>query len=144
MPKLEFRHADDVPWQEVRRQRHGDQVLAVRLKILEWTPTRVLIYTQYDPDIVLDVHGHMSDHMIFVTKGSVTISGVECTPGMMILLEHGASFGPLVAGPEGTELIEFYTGDPRPEPRDLEGYAQILRERGIEELPHPSFVVPEW
>lgn len=144
MPKLEFRHIDDIGWQEVKRQRHGDQVAAVRCKFLEWTPSRVLIFTSYDPGLVLEVHGHKSDHMIFVTKGSVEISGVNCTPGMMILLEHGASFGPIIAGPEGTELIEVYTGDPRPESRDPEGFAAFLAERGIEPLPDPAFEVPQW
>jgi hypothetical protein len=144
VPKLEFRHVDDLGWQEVKRQQHGDQVAAVRCKILEWTPTRVLIFTSYDPGMVLEVHGHKSDHMIFITKGSVEISGVNCTPGMMILLEHGATFGPFVAGPEGTELIEVYTGDPRPESRDPEGFPALLAERGIEPLPDPAFEVPEW
>jgi hypothetical protein len=144
VPRLDFRHIDDVAWQEVKCQRQGDRVAAVRCKIMEWTPTRVLIFTSYDPGVLLEVHGHKSDHMIFITKGSVTISDVECTPGMTIVLEHGASFGPIIAGPDGAELIEFYTGDPRPESRDAEGFAAMLAARGIEPLPDPPFEIPEW
>jgi hypothetical protein len=144
MPKVAFRHADDIDWQDVKRQRHGDRVVTVRCKILEWTATRVLILTEYDPGLVLEEHGHKSDHMIYVIKGSMTIGGVECRPGSMVLLEHGATFGPIVAGPEGTEFIEMYTGDPRPESRDPDGFERMLGDMGIDPLPDPPFTIPEW
>jgi hypothetical protein len=50
---------------------------------------------------------------------------------MLVVLEQGAVFGPLVAGPAGTELLEFYAGDPRPVPADPDGFAKLLEERGI-------------
>ena len=131
MPELVFRHLDDVPWQEVRAQMHGDRRVAVRLKFLEMADTRSVIYTEYDPGLVLEEHGHSSDHVIFVTKGSLRIGEVDCTPGMMVLLEHGATFGPLVTGPDGAQLIEFYTGDVTPVPADPEGYEQLLASEGI-------------
>jgi hypothetical protein len=131
MPELVFRHLDDVPWQEVRAQVHGDRRVAVRLKFLEMADTRSVIYTEYDPGLVIEKHGHSSDHVIFVTKGSLRIGDVDCTPGMMVLLEQGASFGPLVAGPDGAQLIEFYTGDVTPVPADPEGYEQLLASQGI-------------
>ena len=77
-----------------------------------------MIYTSYDPDLVLERHGHSSDHVIFILKGSLSVGGTECPPGTMVLLPHGAAFGPLIAGPEGTELIEFYTGEVTPVPAD--------------------------
>lgn len=138
-PKLVFRHVDDVPSQEVKVQRHGDRRVGVHLKFMEWSPDRTLISTRYDPGLVLEAHGHKSDHIIYVTKGSVSIGGTECTPGMMILLEEGAVFGPIVAGPEGTELIEFYTGEVTPVPADEEGYERLLAEQGIVSEPNPPF-----
>jgi hypothetical protein len=134
-----FRHVDDVPWQEVRAQRHGERRVGVHLKFMEWTDRRTLIMTRYDPTLVLDVHGHGSDHMIVVTAGSLTISGHHCTPGTVVILEHGAVFGPIEVGPQGAELIEFYTGDVTASPADPEGYQRLLAERGIVELPHPPF-----
>ena len=139
MPELKFRHIDDVDWREVRAQRHGDRRVSARLKFMEMSPTRTVIYTQYDPGMTLEAHGHASDHVIFVTKGRLMIGDVECTPGMMVLLERGATFGPLVAGPEGTELLELYTGDPSPEPADAEGFQALLAERGIVPEPVPGF-----
>lgn len=140
VPELLFRHIDDVPPQEVRAQLHGERHVGVRCRFMEFTDTRILIHTEYDPDLVLEVHGHRSDHMIYIIAGSATIGGQLCTPGTMVLLEEGAAFGPIVAGPEGTELLEFYLGDGRPVSVDPEGYQRLLAERGITELvPHPSF-----
>lgn len=138
-PKLVFRHVDDVPWQEVRSQRRGDQRAGVHIKFLEFSPNRTLLVTHYDPNLVLDKHRHGSDHMIYITGGSLSVGGVECRPGTMVLLEHGAAFGPLIAGPEGTDLLEFYTGDVTPSAADEEGYAALLDELGITLEPHGTF-----
>ena len=111
----------------------------MRCRFLEWSPTRVLIYTEYDPDLVLEVHGHQSDHLIYILEGSVRIGDTDCRPGTSVLLEQGAIFGPIVAGPEGTRLLEFYNGDGRPFSVDPEGYQRLLAGLGITELPHPEF-----
>jgi len=135
MPELVFRHLDDVPWREVKAQMHGDRRVTVHLKFMESSPNRTVIYTRYDPDLVLEEHGHSSDHVIFILKGSLMVGATECPPGTMVLLEHGATFGPLVAGPEGTELIEFYTGDVTPVPADPPAYDALLESRGIVPVP---------
>jgi predicted enzyme related to lactoylglutathione lyase len=139
VPDLIFRNIDDVTGQEVRAQLHGERRVGVRCRFLEWSPTRTVIFTEYDPGLILEVHGHRSDHVIYILEGSLHVGDVDCPPGTMILLEHGAAFGPLVAGPEGTELLEFYTGDPRPVSVDPDGYEALLAQRGIVTLPHPSF-----
>jgi predicted enzyme related to lactoylglutathione lyase len=139
MPDLIFRHIDDVGGQEVRAQLRDGRRVGVRCWFLEWSPSRTVIYTEYDPGLVLEVHGHRSDHVIYILDGSVGIGDTDCRPGTMILLEHGAVFGPIVAGPDGTRLLEFYTGDPRPVSIDPAGYETLLAERGIVSLPHPSF-----
>ncbi|HUZ10159.1 MAG TPA: hypothetical protein VMU76_08335 [Acidimicrobiales bacterium] len=130
-----FRHVDDVPWHEVRAQLHGDRRVAARLKFVESGGAPTVLYTEYDPGLVLEAHGHGSDHVVFVLQGSVRIGEVDCTPGTTVLLGHGATFGPLVAGPDGTRLLEFYTGDVTPVPADPEGYEELLRARGIVRVP---------
>jgi hypothetical protein len=134
VPSVRFVHIDEIPTQEVKAQQHGDRRVAIKLKFLEHSPERAFIYTRYDPGIVVERHGHRSDHAIFITGGSVTIGDVECTPGMLVILDEGATFGPLVAGPEGTELLEFYAGDLSPVPADPAGFAKLLKERGITPL----------
>src|SRR5579862_1557337 len=139
MPDLIFRRIGDVPGQEVRAQLHGERRAGVHCWFLEWSPSRTVIYTEYDPGLTLEVHGHRSDHVIYVIDGLLHVGTTECGPGTMVLLEHGAVFGPLVAGPDGTRLLEFYTGDPRPVSIDPEGYLALLAQRGIVQLPHPGF-----
>jgi predicted enzyme related to lactoylglutathione lyase len=139
MPDLIFRHIEDVRGQEVRAQLHGERRAGVHCWFLEWSPSRTVIYTEYDPGLVLEVHGHRSDHVIYILDGLLHVGATACPPGTMVLLEYGATFGPLVAGPEGTKLLEFYTGDPRPVSVDPDGYLALLAQRGIVQLPHPEF-----
>jgi hypothetical protein len=135
MAELVFRHIDDVPFQEVRAQLHGERRVAVRLKFMELAERPTVIFTEYDPGLTLEAHGHSSDHVLFILKGSLRVGEVECTSGMTILLEHGAVFGPLVAGPEGTQLLEFYTVDVAPVPADPAGYEELLAAKGIVRVP---------
>lgn len=139
--ELKFLHIDDFPELEVKAQMHGDRRVGVHLRFLEQTPTRAFNYCRYDPGMTLEVHGHASDHALFVLRGSLLVGDVDCTPGMLIVLEKGASFGPLVAGPDGTELLEIYGDSMAPVPADPDGFAALLDERGIVPVPaadHPG------
>jgi hypothetical protein len=131
MPSLTILHVDDLPRREVKAQRRGTQRAAVEIRVVERTPNRVLIRSHYDPGLVIEPHSHASDHAIFVLDGSVAIGDVACVAGNVVLLEKGAVFGPLVAGPDGTEMLEFYTGDPTAFPADPTSFADLLGERGI-------------
>jgi hypothetical protein len=144
MPEPVFRHADALPWQEVRAQQHGARRASVREKWLEFTPQILTLYARWDPGVVVHRHGHNSDHLVFVLEGEMLCGEVRCTKGMHIWLEKGAALGPLIAGPQGVELFEVMLGDPRSWPADPEGFAKLLAERGIEQLPNPPIAMPEW
>jgi len=146
MPELKITHIDDVAWQEVKAQQHADldRRVSVWEKYLEWTPNLMVLYARYDPGMVIERHGHRSDHIVYVLEGEVTVGGVLCRPGTNIVLEKGAVFGPLVAGPQGTVMLEIMTGDPRAVPADPEGFAALLAERGITPLPNPPLEAPPW
>jgi hypothetical protein len=135
MDGLKFLHIDDFPTVEVKAQMHGDRRVGVHLKFLERGPTRTFIHCHYDPGMTIEVHGHASDHAIFVLKGSVAVGDVECRPGMLVVLERGAVFGPIVSGPDGTDLLEFYAGDPTPVPADPAGFEALLEANGIVPVP---------
>src|SRR5262249_18959237 len=122
-PRLVFRHVDDVPWQEVKAQRHGERRVSVWEKHLEWTPERLVLYAPYDPGMVVQRHGHMSAHVVFVGAGETTTGARPCPAGTQIVLERGAAFGPITAGPVGALLFEIMMGDPRSVPADPEGFA---------------------
>ncbi len=135
---------DDVAWVEVKAQSHGGRRVSVWEKFLEWSPERMVIYARYDPGMVVERHGHSSDHFVFVVTGEVTVGDRICGPGTHITLERGAVFGPLIAGPEGANLYEIMQGDPRAIPTDHEGFARVLAERGITPLPNPAVPWPSW
>lgn len=141
-PRCKIVRTSDVEFTEVVAQLHGDRRAGVHLKFLEWTPDRFVAYTRYDPGLILERHGHASDHLVFVLEGLLTVGEERCGPGTLIVLEHGAAFGPLEAGPEGCVFLESYAGDVTPVPADKEGYLRLLAERGIERLPNPTFTPP--
>ncbi len=86
----------------------------------------------------------MSDHVIYVLEGEITIGDQLCTKGMHITLEKDAVFGPIIGGPEGALLYEIMMGDPRAVPADKAGHVDFCAKRGIELLPNPPLVFPEW
>lgn len=146
-PRLAFVDEADVPWREVIAQQHGARRVSVHEKFLEWTPDRMVVLGRYDPGLVLERHGHKSDNLVYVMEGELSVgledgSARHCGPGTLVVLEEGAVFGPLVAGPEGCLLFETWGRDVTPVPADKEGYYRMLAERGIERLPNPEFERP--
>lgn len=129
---------DDFPAVEVKAQQHGDLRVGVHLRFLEQTPARTFIHCHYDPGMIIEEHGHVSDHAIYILKGSVMVGQEDCRPGTLVVLDKGSVFGPLVAGSEGTDILEFYAGEPTPVPVDRQAFAALLKERGIGEL-EPTF-----
>src|SRR5581483_10249836 len=103
---------------------------------------RMVVLGRYDPHVVIERHGHASDHLVYVLEGELAVGDRVCTPGTLIVLEHGAVFGPLVAGAAGALLFETWAGDPRPVPADKEGHQRLLAEKGIVRLPNPKFATP--
>jgi hypothetical protein len=139
-----FARLDEVPWQEVRRQRHGDHEASVREKWLEFSPRYLSLYARWDPGMIVHAHGHRSDHLVFVLEGDMTCGDLHCPAGTHIALDHGDAFGPFIAGPEGVVLFEVMMGDPRSFPADPDGYQALLAERGVEQLPNPAIDLPGW
>src|SRR3954454_6662272 len=144
MPELRITRVDDVPWQEVKAQAHGDRRVSVWEKYLEWTPDLMVLYARYDPGMLIERHGHRSDHIVYVIDGAITVGDRHCGPGTNIVLEQGAVFGPIEAGADGALLLEIMMGDPRSNPADPEGFAALLAARRITPLPNPPVTAPEW
>ena len=97
-PRLAFRHIEEEQWFEVKAQMHGDKRVSVWEKYLEWTPERLCLYARYDPGMVIEKHSNMSDHVVYVLEGEITIGDKLCTKGMHVTLEKGAQFGPIIGG----------------------------------------------
>jgi quercetin dioxygenase-like cupin family protein len=144
VPELRITHIDQIDWQEVKAQQHGDRRVSVWEKYLDWIPELLVLYARYDPGMLTERHGHLSDHIVYVLEGEITVGDVRCQPGANIVLEKGAVFGPIEAGPEGALLLEIMMGDPRAVPADPEGFAKLLSERGVTPLPNPPIHAPAW
>jgi hypothetical protein len=142
--ELRITHLDDVPWQEVKAQLHGDRRVSVWEKYLSWTPTMLVLYARYDPGMLVERHGHRSDHVVWVIEGEIRVGDVLCGAGTSIVLEEGAVFGPIEAGAEGALMLEIMTGDPRAVPADPDGFAALCAARGITPLPNPPIEAPPW
>jgi hypothetical protein len=138
-----FTHVDDEqPWQEVRRQRHGDRDVSIHEKWFEFSDRYLSLYARWGPGMMVHAHGHNSDHVIFVLEGEMTCGDVRCTAGTHIALDQGDTFGPFIAGPDGVVLFEVMMGDPRSFPADEDGWQRLLEERGVEVLPNPPIDMP--
>ena len=141
-PRLVFRHLDDEPWREVKAQRHGERRVSIWEKWLDRSPRLLALYARYDPGMVVERHGHLSDHLVFVLEGEVTIGERRCPAGTHVTLEQGATFGPIVAGPDGAVLYEVMMGDPRAVPADPDEFRALCAARGVEPLPNPPLLRP--
>ena len=143
-PQVSFVHAEEKPFVDVKAQMQGERRVSVWLKMLDLQPERALFHTRYDPGLVLERHGHHSHHYIFVIQGDIWFDEEHCRAGSLIQLPEGASFGPVVVGDAGAEIVEVYFGDCRPIPTRREEWEGIKQERGIRELPNPKLDVPDW
>jgi hypothetical protein len=114
----------------------------VREKWLEFSPKYLSLYARWDPGMIVQRHGHNSDHIVFVLEGEMTCGDVRCTPGTHIALDQGDVFGPFVAGPDGVTLFEVMMGDPRSFPDGEHPYREFLVARGVEQLPNPPIELP--
>ena len=141
--RLAFVDGDSVPWTEVIAQMHGEHRVSVHEKFLEWNDKRMVVLGRYDPNVVIERHGHASDHLVYVLEGTLMIGDRLCVAGTLLVLELGASFGPLIAGEKGALLFESWAGDPRPVPADRAGYEALLREKKIVRVPNPRFKKPD-
>src|SRR2546430_13809261 len=126
-----IRHLDDFSWQEVRRQQHGDRTASVREKWLDFSPRFLSLYADWDPGMIVQPHGHNSDHVVFVVAGEMTCGDVRCPPGTHLALDQGDTFGPFVAGPPGgPPLLGGGGGPPRLSPPPAPGARGLAPPRG--------------
>ena len=140
-----FRHLDDIEWTEVQRQRNADGTVSViREKWPIIRPGFLSAHVHYEPHMVVRRHGHRSNHVVFVVDGGAWIGGPWCTPGTHLHVPLGASFGPIVAGPEGVTCWEVSFGEFGGWGDHPELYEEEIERRGITPLPDPPLDIGDW
>jgi hypothetical protein len=79
----------------------------------EGDPTRpVFLVTHFPPNAVLPRHYHQDVFMDAVVAGSSNIAGEWHEAGTVRWFPAKAMYGPVVAGPDGCTLLEFYVDEP--------------------------------
>ena len=140
-----FWHVDDIGWTEVQRQRNADgSVSVVREKWPIMRPDFLSAFVHYEPGMVVRRHGHRSNHIVFVFDGGGWIGGDWYTAGTHIHVPLGATFGPIVAGPDGLTCWELSLGEFGGWGDEQELFTREIEARGISVLPDPPLSMPEW
>ena len=139
------RHLDDIEWTEVQRQRNADgSVSVVREKWPIIRPSFLSAYVHYEPGMVVRRHGHRSNHVVLVIDGGAWIGGDWCGPGTHIHVPLGATFGPIVAGPDGVTCWETSFGEFGGWGDEPESYEREIAARGVTPLPDPPLDIGDW
>lgn len=140
-----FWHVDDVDWTPVQAQRNADGTVAVvREKWPIMRPDFLSAYVHYEPGMVVRRHGHRSNHIVFVLDGGAWIGGAWSTAGTHVHVPLGATFGPIVAGPDGVTCWELSFGEFGGWGDQPELYERELADRGVTALPDPPLDLGDW
>ena len=139
---LHITHVDDLEWHEVRVMLVNGTRSVVKNRFAHFGEKRTICHTWYDPGIALARHSHFAEELIFVIDGGFFIDDVWCPKGTVVVLEPGTYFGPLVAGPEGAELLESFPGIGVRAGQDRTGWDERAKALGVEPLPDPPFNPP--
>ena len=140
-----YRHVDDIEWTPVQRQRNADgSESVVREKWPIFRPDFLSAYVHYEPGMVVRRHGHRSNHVVFVLDGGVWLDGVWCTAGTHVHVPLGATFGPIVAGPDGVTCWELSFGEFGGWGDEPERYESEIEARGVTPLPDPPLELDDW
>jgi hypothetical protein len=138
-------HRDDLPEaREVRPQTQNGRKAAVHIRQIDRSDVGNILYTFYDPGLVLERHGHVGDQVIYVIDGDVMIGDQPARKGSTIVLEKNTPFGPLVAGEKGALILEVFIGPGANGlmGREPESFRKVLDERGITLLPEADPETP--
>ena len=135
----------DCPYIKVRSQLNADgseSHVWEKWVAFSVEPLYLALFARYDAGMIVRHHGHYSPHTVVVLTGALVVGDAELEPGGHVELPLGASFGPLVAGPDGAELYEVMMGDPRSWSDDEDSMQQLLAARGVTQLPDPPIDLP--
>lgn len=138
-------HLDDIDWTPVQRQRNADgSESVVREKWPIIRPGFLSAHVHYEPGMIVRRHGHRSNHVVYVLDGGAWIGGDWCEAGTHIHVPLGATFGPIVAGPEGVTCWETSFGEFGGWGDEPEVVERELAARGVTPLPDPPLDIGDW
>jgi hypothetical protein len=97
----------------------------------ESNPGRVFV-VKYGPGYVNSPHAHDTDYCSIVVEGSIEIARKTFGPGSIRFVKAETTYGPIVVGPDGATVIEFFPGPSG-------GVSAPAAERGADSQPYDFF-----
>ena len=99
----------DTSWEEA----HFDQTFLGNVAMIDIgdqdNPRRPLVaLVRYDPGAQVPVHHHGTDYVSIVVAGSIEVTRKRHERGSVRVVKQGTAYGPLVAGPEGCDVIDIF------------------------------------
>lgn len=74
-----------------------------------------IMVVKYEPGAYVAPHYHHADYCSVVVQGSMEVTRRTHGTGSIRVVNAGTVYGPLIAGPDGCTVIEFFvTGTPDP------------------------------
>lgn len=67
-----------------------------------------ILVVKYEPGSYVAPHYHHADYCSVVVEGSIEVTRRNHEVGSMRVVNAGTAYGPLIAGPEGCTVIEFF------------------------------------
>jgi hypothetical protein len=52
-------------------------------------------------------HAHEESELLYITSGEAVLDGTTLRPGMLIFVEGGTEYGPILGGPDGLGLLRI-------------------------------------
>jgi len=138
MPGLKVVNIEDLPEEHVVRpqMRDGNRA-AVRIRNIDRNDRHTIHYTRYDPNLVVERHGHKGLNIIYIIDGEIMVDDRPAYAGSTIVIEPETPFGPMFVGSEGATIIESFFGANAVGimGQDPVGFKKVTAELGITVLP---------
>jgi hypothetical protein len=63
---------------------------------------------EYEAGHVEAPHSHVESEIFFVVSGHLSVGDVALSPGTLLYISGGTTYGPSIAGPEGVQFLRLH------------------------------------
>jgi hypothetical protein len=107
MLKDQKRQHIDTSWEEIGFIEYDQGIRAAHFSLgIEGDESNpIILRGSFPPDVVVQPHSHNTDYTEIILSGSQQVTRKWHYPGDVRVVKAGTLYGPLVAGPEGVEIL---------------------------------------
>jgi hypothetical protein len=63
---------------------------------------------EYEPGHIENPHSHAENEILFIIRGDATIGGQRVSPGTLVYIDGGTTYGPIESGIDGTSFLRLH------------------------------------